>query len=345
MAEIAEMSVGLSCPACGGALSMDEGEDTINCQYCGSTLFVEGDKGVQTIAFKNKLTRENAIQTSESWWRRGWKARDLKRTGKIDEAYPIYLPFWSSTARIAGWVCGYEERRHTGPKGQVYVEKVPKEVMVLNDYRYSAIACDPGDLGIKTLKNSKGERALADFDLIPTFETTTSKDDAMKDAKEAAIEWGRSNAHVPHITFERLHAFPKSISIIYYPIWVVRYSYRKRMYMDTVDGVTGQLLSGRAPGDPLFQSLAITAGSAVGGIASAGGLLVAAFSASEDSAYIAIGGIILGAAVLYLTYRFFRHGSEIIEGEFSDRQSGSGDSIKDLKNVAKQLGGQFGGNI
>ncbi|MDD1771258.1 MAG: hypothetical protein LUO79_09270 [Methanomassiliicoccales archaeon] len=335
---MSELSVGLSCPACGGALSIEEGENTINCKYCGSTLFVEGDKGVQTIAFKSHITKENALQVSESWWRKGWKARDLKKTGKIDEVYPIYLPFWSTTVRVVGWVCGYEERTRSGPKGQTYTERVPKESMVLSDFKYGEIACDPGDLGIKTLKNSKGERTLADFDLIPTFETTTSKDDALEDAKVDAIAWGRENAHVPHITFERIHAFPKSMSIIYYPIWVVRYSYRDRMYVSTVDGVTGEILSGRAPGDPLFQSLAMTVGSAVGGIASAGGVLLAAFANTEESYYFAVIGFAVGLGVLYFTYRFFRHGSEITEGEFGKKSAGVGETIKEFSNVAKQLG-------
>lgn len=335
---MSELSVGLSCPACGGALSIEEGENTVNCKYCGSTLFVEGDKGVQTIAFKTQITKDNALQVSEGWWRKGWKARDLKKTGKIEEIYPIYLPFWSTTVRVAGWVCGYEERTRSGPKGQTYTEKVPKEVMVLNDFRYGEIACDPGDLGIKTLKNSKGERTLADFDLIPTFETTTSKDDALEDAKADAISWGRENAHVPHITFERIHAFPKSMNIIYYPIWVVRYSYRDRMYVSTVDGVTGQILSGRAPGDPLFQSLAMTAGSAVGGIASAGGILAAVFANTDQSYYFAIIGLAVGLGVLYFTYRFFRHGSEITEGEFGKKPTSVGDTVKEFSQVARQLG-------
>ncbi len=337
---MADLSVGLSCPACGGALTINEGQQRLNCQYCNSTLFVEGDNGVQTIAFKNKLTRENVIQASGSWWKKGWKARDLKKTGNVLEAYPIYIPFWHTTARVAGWVCGYEERTRSDSHGNTHTERVPKEVMVLNDYHYSDIACDPGDLGIRTLRNDQGEKTLADFDLIPTFEATTSKDDAIAEAKEEAISNARQNAHVPHITFERIHAFPKAMSIIYYPIWVVRYSYRNRMYVDTVDGVTGQVLSGRAPGDPLFQSLAITAGSAVGGIAAAGGVLAAGLiGGSENSAYIAIGGIVIGIAVLYFTYRFFRHGSEIIEGEFSDRTAKTGDVFRDITNIAKQMGG------
>jgi hypothetical protein len=207
---------------------------------------------------------------------------------------------------------------------------------VLRDYRFSEIACDPGDLGIKKMRNMDGETTLTEFDMIPTFESTTSKDDALTHANASAMANARSDAHVPHITFERVHVFPKSMSMIYYPVWVVRYNYRDRMYLNTVDGVTGTVLSGRAPGDPLFQSLAVTAGTSVGGLLGATGVIVASASAEAG-----IGCFIVGIVILVGTYLFFRGGSEITEGEFSDR----GFKLTDLKDMASQLSdGRLGGN-
>jgi hypothetical protein len=314
------LSVGMNCPSCGGALNIEEGESVVNCRYCDSMLFIEGDKGVQTVAFKNKMDPQRVMQAAESWWRKGWKARDLKKFGKVTELYPIYLPFWSTTTKVAGWVCGYEERRHSDSKGNTRTERVPKEVMVLQDVHYSQIACDPGDLGIHSLRNFSGERTLEDFNMIPTFETTSSVDDAVKLAEAEAVANARRSSGVPHITFERIYAIPRKMSVLYYPIWVVRYSYRDRMYVVTVDGVTGQVLSGRAPGDPLFQSLAITGGSAVAGLVSGFGILGAVFSGGENSGFLAIGGLAVGLAVLFFTYRFFRNGSEISEGEFEGKR-------------------------
>jgi hypothetical protein len=283
-------------------------------------LFIEGDKGVQTVAFKNKMDPQRVMQAAETWWRKGYKARDLKKFGKVSEVYPIYLPFWSTTTKVAGWVCGYEERTRSDSKGNTRTERIPKEVMVLQDMHYSQIACDPGDLGIRSLRNFTGERGLEDFTMIPTFETTSSVDDAKKLAEAEAVELARRGSGVPHITFERIDAIPRRMSVIYYPIWVVRYSYRDRVYVVTVDGVTGQVLSGRAPGDPLFQSLAITGGSAAAGLVSGFGLVGAALSGGENSGFLALGGLAVGLAILFFTYRFFRHGSEIVEGEFEGKR-------------------------
>jgi len=332
---MAGISVGLSCPSCGGAISIEEGENTLACPYCSSTLFIEGDQGVTTIAFKNKVARDSAVAATQHWWAKGLKARDLKIVGKVVEVYPIYLPFWRANTRVAGWVCGYEERRHTDTKtGKVTVERIPKEVMILQDYLFSEIACDPGDLGIRSLRNFAGETGFADFDMIPTFESTTSRDDAVVHAKNDALAKAKSGARVPHVTFEQLHVFPKKLILTYYPVWIIRYQYRDRVYFCATDGVTGQVLSGRAPGDPLFQSLAVTAGTSIGGLVAAAGLMFAG-----DIWEIAIVGIGVGLAILFLTYRFFRHGSEIVQGEFKDKRASSKMTMKQMGDFAKQFQG------
>ncbi len=333
---MAEISVGLNCPTCGGAISVPEGENVVNCNYCSSTLFVEGDQGVSTIAFKNKLLQDGVMNQTRAWWKRGWKARDLPKIGKVTETYPIYLPFWKANTRVAGWICGYEERRHTDQKGNVRVERIPKEVMVLNDYVHSEIACDPGDLGIRTLRNMMGETSFADFEMIPTFEATTSKDDAVTRANNEALTKAKASAKVPHVTFERLHVFPRSLTMLYYPVWVVRYSYHDRMYMDTVDGVTGQVLSGRAPGDPLFQSMAMTGGAVVAGLIGAGSIIASGADYANDWRIGAV-GLGVGLVVLFLAYRFFRHGSERIEGEFREKKS-IGQALKQVQDLAQQAG-------
>lgn len=328
-----DISVGLNCPACGGALSVAEGENTAICQYCNSTLYVEGDQGVTTIAFKNKLLKDGAAGASHSWWAKMPKARDLKSTGKIVESYPIYLPFWRTVTRVAGWICGYEEHRRTDKDGHVTVERVYLERIVNNDYVFSEIACDPGDLGIRSLKNFMGETSFADFDMIPTYEATTSKDDAIAKAKANALATARSSAHVPNVTFEKIHVIPKRLSMIYYPIWVVRYNYKDRMYFDSVDGVTGQVLSGRAPGDPMFQALAATAGASVGGLIAAAGIIF-----SNGAAEIAAIGVVVGFVVLYIAYRWFRHGSEVIQGDFKEKKS-LASALSQVKQVSKSLEG------
>ena len=162
---MSNLSVGLNCPTCGGAITVMDGDRSINCRYCGSTLYVEGDQGVSTIAFKNNITRDVATNAVKEWWKKGFKARDLRHVGTITEIYPIYLPFWSIGTRVAGWVCGYEERTYTDSKGHTRTEREYKEEMVLQDV-YSEIACDPGDLGLRSMNNFDGKASFEDLDMI-----------------------------------------------------------------------------------------------------------------------------------------------------------------------------------
>ena len=63
------ISVGLNCPACGGAIQISEGENVLNCNYCGSLLWAEGDAGVMTVAFRNAQGRDSVLRATEEWWR------------------------------------------------------------------------------------------------------------------------------------------------------------------------------------------------------------------------------------------------------------------------------------
>lgn len=332
----ADLSVGLTCPVCGGSISVGDGEKNIECKYCNSALHIDGDEGVMIAAFKNKVTREQSIEAVRKWWKKGLKSRDLKTNGKIIECYPIYLPFWKIKVRTAGWVCGYEERRTTDSNGNVRVERIPLERMVLRDVIYSNIACDPGDLGIRKLHNFHGELTLEDFTMLPTFEAVTSKDDALSSAKKYAIDNGIASAGVPHITFHKVNAIIQNISMIYYPIWIIQYEHRERMYLATVDGVTCSILSGRAPGDALFQSLAVTGGAAAGGLVASASIPIALYSSPE----LGIFSFIIGIAISAIAYRFFRNGSERVEGDF---KSNSKKSSTGLFENLNELSGLMGG--
>jgi hypothetical protein len=256
-------------------------------------LAIEGDEGVRKITFRNKITRTQAIEAVQRWWRGGFKARDLKTRGVVAESFPIYVPFWRFKARAAGWVCGYRTETHSDGKGHTHTKRVPLEKMILRDFDWSHVACDPGDIGIEHLRNFEGEAVLVDEGSIPTFEVTTSHSDAQAMGSQQVMSEAVSYTGVPTVTFQDIHVFPKDLSIIYYPIWVIRYTYSERIYFATVDGVTGMILSGRAPGDNLWRSIAMSLGMAVSGI----GLSLCAYLAiqaggSQDSLGIVAIGMI-----------------------------------------------------
>lgn len=308
------ISVSMSCPSCGGALSVEDGVKTTSCPYCSLMLHIEGDNGVEKIMFTNRLDRDRATDAVKKWMKGGFKARDLTKKSQVTECYPIYVPFWKLSARAAGWVCGYREEQRGSGKDQ-HTVRVPMERMVMSDFNWNQVACDAGDIGIEHLGNLQGEALLHDEGSIPTFEVTTSPTDAKSLGTESIRSNAVRSANVPHVTFSRVHVFPGDIELIFYPIWVVRYTYSGRMYFATVDGITGNVLSGRAPGDPLWRSLAMTFGMALGGFGSSFGLWLLANATGEDMAGLGIFAIIVCLGMAGGTYMFFRHGSEVTTGE------------------------------
>lgn len=310
------ISLSMTCPNCGGALSVDDGMTVTSCPYCTSLLAIEGDNGVRNVMFRNTVTQPKALEAVQRWWRGGFKARDLKRNGQIKECYPIYVPFWKLRARAAGWVCGYKVVQRNKRS-----EKVPLEHIVARDFDWTHVACDAGDIGVERLRNLEGEAVLLDEGTIPTFEVTTSKNDALSMGLEQVRSEAVSTAGVPHITFKSVNVIPRDMQVIFYPIWIVRYAYSDRMYFATVDGVTGDVLSGRAPGDNLFRSIAMGTGMLVGGMGTCFsayvGLVLMATSSDSSEGVFVVPLIMIGAclAIAFGAFGFFRHGSEMTTGD------------------------------
>lgn len=302
------ITLSMNCPSCGGAVSVSEGVRMASCPYCSLLLSIEGDQGVSKIMLKNRLDRNKAESLAREWMSGGLKARDLRSKAEITECYPIYVPFWKLHGRAAGWVCGYKEKKDN--KGHTHREYM--ERMVLNEFDWNGAACDVGDIGVEHLSNLDGEAVLHD-EGIPTFEVTTSPSDASTKGIDSIRRTAIGSAGVEHMTFVNMHVFPKGLTLLYYPVWMIRYRYMGRMYFLTIDGITSKVLSGRAPGDTLMRSIAMTAGMFIGGFGSAMGIRWA-LTVNGDAA---TAGLVIIAACLVVagvTYAFFRHGSEVTTG-------------------------------
>ncbi len=304
-----KLTYGLNCPSCGGRIEINEGDMIALCPYCHTVSKVEGDRDVKTLAYRMLVDEKRAKDVAHSWFRKGLKARDLKKVARIVEIYPVYLPFWKLNAIGLGIVCGYNYETYVDSNGNTRRRKVYKEEQIKRDYTWTRIACDAGDIGILRLRNTEGEVIPLPED-VPTYEATTSKDDARNLADREIRQWIMREKRVENITFHKEFVIPRSFTLLYYPVWIIRYDYKGKMYFLTVDGVTGQVLSGRAPGDPLWQSIVIGLGATAGG-ALAG---LAPLGAYYDDR-IGLMALILGVFIFGAAYYFFRYGSEIIEGD------------------------------
>ncbi len=148
------------------------------------------------------------------------------------------------------------------------------------------------------------------------FEPVGSSSDAKEEAELNFKTRLRAMTKLDRVTQTFVRFTKERMGIVYYPLWVVRYLYR-RAYQVVVDGQDGKLLYGKAPGSTLWRSIALVGGMAIGAfIAVDVGSLVAyiALAAGDDDSggliAVALGVFVVGIGLMIAGYRAFRYGGE-----------------------------------
>lgn len=334
MSEAQKILVSMTCPSCGGQVQCEEGESLVLCKFCESVFALTTDEGANKVMYKMTVDKDKAYAKVREWWKKGPKAQDLVQTAQVTEAYPLYLPFWRLIARGKACVCGIEEERRGKDDQKV---EIPREALINREYIYSEIACETGDLGIQSIVIPERAEAIAyDNQEIVTFGVTSSRDSAYEKGgqaiRQAAVEDG--GARMDKIYFSKSFFFPKAFTLVYYPFWIIRYSYEGRTYFATVDGITARVVSGRAPGNAGSQSTAAGVGGALsGGLAGLGIGLVIVTEGTDAGIGVLVVGVVAAVILLGYFYNRFRYGDEILEGTVNGKGLKSGRAQKKVQPV------------
>jgi len=117
------------------------------------------------------------------------------------------------------------------------------------------------------------------------------------------------------VTFSWLAAVRKRITVVYYPLWVIRYSFRGQTFQALVDAEDGTLAYGKAPGNHLYRALSLVG--ACGGACFVGTTVLQHMDVvlRGDNSLMALGaiGLVLAGFVAW-GYRQFRRGGVVEEG-------------------------------
>jgi len=341
MSETQKILVTMTCPSCGGQVQCEEGEDLVICKFCDSVFALMSDEGINKVMYRLTVDKNKALEKVKAWYSNGPKAKDLPTTAVVTEAYPLYLPFWRLIARGKACVCGIEIQRRGKDNETV---EIPHEALINRKYVYSEIACEPGDLGIKSIVIPERAEAIPIEDQnIVTFGVTKSRDEAYVTGgnaiQESAILDG--SVKLDKVYFSKAFFFPKAFTLVYYPFWVVRYQYQERDYFATVDGITARVVSGRAPGNAGSQSTAAGIGGALAGGAVGIGLGAAVMIEEEGGIGALIVGIIIAVFLLGYFYKRFRYGDEILEGDLEGKGLKNGRTIAKVQTIYNETYDHF----
>ena len=312
---MADMIAGLTCPNCSGTLTVREGQRIIKCPYCDARSLIKGESGVARYQVVRKVARETAAQAVRGFWSGMNKAMDLSQNARITELFLTYIPYWRAQAQVAGWVFG--EEKITSKNSTRYE---PREKQVMEEMEWTGAAGDVAEFGVTRINLLGAQFAAYDPDALHAegmvFEPTGSVTNAHEAAEQGWVNRAQTKTGIDRISQTLLRFLRQSFALVYYPLWVARYTYRNRAYQVVVDGHSNKVLYGKAPGNIFFRALMLVGGSAFGAFVLVDGLALAlailANSKKDDnSAGLLLVPLIAGAALIAGGYRLFRWGEEI----------------------------------
>lgn len=249
---------GLSCANCGGPLEVAPGLRVLVCGYCDTPLRVTGPPGVRRFSVAPEVAAEDARGRARAWLSSGWnKDRRLKRDAEVGEAFLCFLPFFRVQADAVGYALGTEERTRGSGKSRRKVEvDVEKEVEKHLDRTLPAVQV--AEWGVQTIDLS-GDR-LVPFDggalerqglvFPPTGSEVEIRDAVLAQFKDQ-VDPRRG---LKRVRFSWLRTLRERLTLVYYPLWVVRYRFEDRAYQVLVDAEDGRLVYGKAPGNDLYRA-------------------------------------------------------------------------------------------
>jgi hypothetical protein len=289
---------------------------TLKCKYCGVSLLVRGEKGVLKYHQLRKAEAGNAEESARKWFGGIDKARDLRKRAIFETPFLVYLPFWRITGKVVGWIFGNQVKKEVvrrGDRTHVRTRRVPVERMVMKDYVWTNAACDVSEFGVESVDMPSPDFSMYDRQKLQEdgmiFEPTEAKSDAIDEAKRDMRSWAKGSVKVDEVTFEKLNVVDVRPSIVYYPLWVLRYDYKGRRYQMVTDGATSGVLYGRAPGSTLFRVASLV------GTMLVGNLILTTVIRIQDLDYRAmIVVVLLCLGLMAAGFWKFRYGGEVKKG-------------------------------
>jgi hypothetical protein len=338
-AELAGSVEGLGCPSCGGALGIVAGLRVVTCPYCEKSLLAVPEVGVRRWVVKPGIDLEKAREIGKQWLSRGWsKDSRLRREAEMGGAVLCFLPFYRVEADCIGFALGTEERRRTrgsGKQRRVVIEEVDVERSVAKSFDRTFPALNVAEWGIQRIDLRGDQLVPFEAEVLERFGMVFPPTGSEVVVKEAAIGQFKLQADpargLKRVRFRHLQTLRERLSVIFYPLWVVRYRFRNRSYQLIVDAEDGTLAYGKSPGNDLFRAAMLVGSQA---LALYLGTTALQFTGGSPGALLFICAAILLALVW--GWRRFRHGGVVIEGSGVDSELDLKETWTSLKDPESQ---------
>jgi DNA-directed RNA polymerase subunit RPC12/RpoP len=339
-----QLMKGLGCPRCGGVVPIPEGQVIVRCPYCDLRSIVRGERGVRRYQVPARANREQALQMLNKFLGNFAIARDARSKSRVSEVFLTYLPFWALWSRALGWAFG---QKKVGSGDDTRYEA--REVKIVQELVWTGAACDVGEFGVQQIQLT--DQPLEPFNAEAlhasgmVFEPVGSTSDAFQAAEQDFQQKVNSAAGLDRLAQLFIRFINKRFGLVYYPLWVIRYLYRERAFQVVVDGFSGKVLYGKAPGNVLYRAAVLVAGMAMGAFLAVDVpifiLMASSNSNNDDNSFgFLIAVLVIGLGLMAFAYRTFRFGEHYEFGgaKFDLKQFTSGDYSDIFRLAMKAVG-------
>lgn len=330
----------LGCPACGGTLSLAEGQRIVSCRYCGGENLVLIPDAIPRHAVALGVARDAARAAAQQFLTGPALPRVLRERGRIQDLSLFYVPFYEFTGTRLGTFLLREDKKAPplavgdggpDPEFQRWLQE-PSETkedtrVIQQEFVRIGPACDLTELGVdqihlESMRRGANSVALEPYDLV----ALQGRAVVFAPTKPPARFTDESQLRI-RVRSDHTGVVEQRLKILYYPVWQARYRHAGRQYEIAVDGVTGTVLRARAPME-IRQAAAMTV-VALGLAALCFGrptrqLLQAGLAGGAASGwFVGMLGVLLtlmtgGVAALFLGWMgwmVFRQGGDVVLGE------------------------------
>lgn len=332
---------GLTCPRCGGMVPIPDGASIVLCPFCDLRSVVSGERGMRRYQVPLRVSREQAQKAFQGFLGSNMAmARDLSGKAQLTEMMLVHLPFWSAWARGVAWAFGQQK---VGSGDHTRYE--PREKRAVTDLTWNGVACDVGEFGVQRI--ALQGRPLEPFNSDSlhrsgmVFEPVGSETDVYNQARSAFEGMVAQQLKLSRMgqLFARL--LNLRIGVVYYPVWVARYTYRERAFQVVIDGFDGAVLYGKAPGNVLYRA-SVLVGSMAAGAFLAVDVPAAVLGAARDSDLFFVAALAFagGVALMVSGWRKFRYGEQYEFQKYKAAEPSllsSGMEMLDVSDILKQV--------
>ncbi len=313
--------VHLDCPACGGALSLAEGERIVACRYCRSRCLVEVPDAVPRHVVQPTIDGAAADRVARTSLQRADVAR-AARGARFDSVGLCYVPFYEATAVRLGTVFVRDrvkppaplgENEQSGPELDRWLQDPGREredtKVVEQDVLRIGAACALPELGVERIRLAEQRRAGATVLLQPFDPVSVHRRAVVFAPTTPAARFLQETTWRAESRNDATRFIETRLKLLYYPVWQIRYRHHGRLYELAVDGVAGTLLRGTAPQAQPLTAGAASIGVGLGALGLGRWLRGLLDRGGEGPTILALA--VAGAALLWLAWRWFAQEGEV----------------------------------